>query len=306
MEVLVTGGAGFIGSHLCDHLISKGCNVTVIDDLSTGRNKNLSKKVDFIQADISKQETWNSLNKNFNALFHLAAKTSVTESVKIPSFYFQQNVITSQYIYEWSIKNNVKNVIYANTAGALYGDAFDKGHNESSLPKPKSPYGATKYACELFLMSLPINFTSIRLANVYGERQITKGEAGVIPIFTENIHAGKDCIIFGKNKMRDYIHVTDVCEYFVRAFEKMLPSQGWKEIFNVGTGVKTEDEKVFNTISSVIKKPAQMLYADKRDGEIDVTYLDISKAKEILEYEPKIEFVQGCSNTVRYYLENEF
>jgi UDP-glucose 4-epimerase len=304
MEVLVTGGAGFIGSHLCDLLVNQGYRVTAIDNLSTGRLSNLSSKVNFIQADISKKETWEKLNR-FDALFHLAAKTSVTESVKMPLFYFEQNVISSKYISEWGLSKKVQNIIYANTAGALYGDTLEEGHSENALPSPKSPYGATKYACELFLMSLPLNFTSLRLANVYGERQITKGEAGVIPIFIENIYNDKPCTIYGENKIRDYIHVSDVCQYFLNAFEKMQTSKNFKGFFNIGTGIKTKDSEVFKNVSENINKPSTVIYEKKRDGEIDSTYLNISKSQDVLNYTPKINFSLGCQRTVNYYVENE-
>lgn len=297
MNVLVTGGAGFIGSHLVDTLVNLGCNVTVIDDLSTGSKNNLNPKAHFIQGSVLDEKLWDSLS-GFETLIHFAAKTSVVESVKQPSVYYEHNVTPSKIIGEWCLREKVQRVIYATSAGTMYGNAGNVGHSENSLPKPISPYSATKYMGEFYLMTLPLNIVSLRFSNVYGERQKAKEGEGVIPIFTDRMRTGEPCYIFGNNKTRDYIHVSDVC----KAVSKLVHKEPRKDIFNIGSGVEIQDIDVYREVARHNKCDIAPVLAPHRSGELTRVYLDISKAKQELGWEPKISFPEGCARTVLSYL----
>jgi UDP-glucose 4-epimerase len=297
MKALVTGGAGFIGSHIVDTLLQHGYDVTVIDDLSTGNEKNINPKADFIHGSITEEHIWNRLS-GFETLVHFAAKTSVVESVKKPAYYFDQNCTPTKMIGEWCVRNNLQRVFYANSAGTMYGNSGDVGHTEDATPRPISPYSATKYISELYLMTLPLNVVSLRFANVYGERQSSKGEAGVIPIFTDRIREGQPCYIFGTNKTRDYVHVSDVC----KIASKLLSKEPTKNVFNVGSGLEIQDIDVYRAVAKHTKCDAAPIFAPHREGELTRIYLDISKAKSELNWEPKISFEEGCARTVFSYL----
>lgn len=298
MKAIVTGGAGFIGSHVVDTLIQKGYEVIVIDDLSTGSEANLNPKAKFIRVErtsLNSRGLWSYLPNQVDLLVHFAAKTSVVESMREPHLYFDTNCTPSKLIGEWCMETEVKQVIYANTAGTMYGNAGDCGHKEDSPPNPISPYAATKYMAELYLSTLPINLVSLRFANVYGERQSSKGEAGVIPIWAEKMNRGDPCFIFGTGKTRDYIHVSDVCS----AVSRILEIGPMKDVFNIGSGVEVEDIEVYRQVAKSAECDRDPVFSDFREGELTRTYLDISKAKRVLSWEPKVDFAEGVEKTVK-------
>lgn len=297
MKAIVTGGAGFIGSHVVDTLIARGYEVIVIDDLSTGSESNLNPKAKFIKASVSNPSLWNFI-EGVDLLVHFAAKTSVVESMREPSLYFENNCTPSKLIGEWCMRHEVTQIIYANTAGTMYGNAGDVGHSEDALPQPISPYAATKYIGELYLSTLPINLVSLRFANVYGERQSPKGEAGVIPIWTDRIKQGLPCHIFGKGKTRDYIHVSDVCS----AVSRILELGPMKDAFNIGSGKEIEDIEVYRLVAHATGCKEEPVFDDYRKGELMRTYLNINKAKTALDWCPIVSFEEGVEQTVRSYL----
>lgn len=341
-KVIVTGGAGFIGSHIVDTLIDRGYSVEVIDNLSTGRAINLetarraaqSKGVSLTvtQGSIADPKLWEQLGPA-DALFHFAAQTSVTYSVEKPQIDFETNIVPVLFAIQWIRRHQVKHVLYANTAGALYGDAQVHPTPEDTAPRPTSPYGATKAFFENYLGSLtrslkdggqwssrpsdPNYFTwaSLRLSNIYGPRQYPKGEAGVVPIFAEELRAGRQPIIFGtgSNKTRDYTHVSDVAAAFMTAFEK-AQTGAIDDSFNVACQVETPDLEVFNQVLKAAHKRAQTdaswkpalaisepKFMKVRPGEVMRSALTNAKIKKTLGWSPKISFADGVHKTIELY-----
>jgi UDP-glucose 4-epimerase len=344
MKVVVTGGAGFIGSHITDALLSAGHDVTVVDDFSAGRNENLEMafeisqknglKFRVLRASVCEKTTWDSLEPA-DAIFHFAAQTSVTDSVADPKKDFKINVIGGSFLLDWVRKKGVRTVVYANTAGAMYGRPSHFPTNERSPPAPLSPYGATKAFFEIYLSSICDSFkasgewssnptdknyfswASLRLSNVYGPRQITKGEAGVVPIFVETMGRGERPTIFGNgSKTRDYIHVSDVCSAAMKAFDK-IQKVHLDEGFNIATGLETPDSEVFHAVMRALHdmgsdpdspepyknslKVSEANFADVRPGEVLRSVLDIGKAEAILAWRPRMTWHQGVKETVQKY-----
>lgn len=341
-KVIVTGGAGFIGSHIVDALIARGFAVEVLDNLSTGRGSNLdaarkaaqSQGTPFTltEGSIADPKTWERLGPA-DALFHFAAQTSVTYSVEKPQIDFETNIVPVLYSIQWMRRHQVKHALYANTAGALYGDALVHPTTEDTAPRPTSPYGATKAFFENYLGSLtrslkdggqwsskvsdPNYFTwaSLRLSNIYGPRQYPKGEAGVIPIFAEELRAGRQPIIFGtgSNKTRDYTHVHDVAAAFMVAFEK-AQSGAIDDSFNVACQVETPDIEVFKEVLKASQaraakdsawkaalKVSEPKFMSVRPGEVMRSALSNAKIKKTLGWSPKISFAQGVRETIESY-----
>jgi len=344
MKVLVTGGAGFIGSHCVDGLLSEGHDVTVVDDFSTGSETNLiqaratakvsGRNLQVLKATVADLELWRKLPAH-DALLHFAAQTSVTASVAQPEHDFSVNVNCIPAMTQWIVRNGVRFVVYANTAGALYGEALSFPTDERALITPLSPYGATKSFFETYLAALTrsrkaggdwsndpalpnyFSWMSLRLANVYGPRQVSKGEAGVIPIFIEKMVKGEMPTIFGDgNKVRDYIYVGDVARAFLAAFEK-IRQVAIDDVFNVSTGVETRDIEVFDAVldglhercrkDPTLEKTKKALdvreprFAPVRPGEVKRSSLNNFKIQSYLNWRPERSFAEGVLETVLAY-----
>ena len=292
MKILVSGGAGFIGSHVVDKLVSKGHSVTVLDNLSSGSNENIAhatasanaKNIDFtlIQDDITRAALWGELPA-FDAFFHFAAQTSVTASAKNPEFDWAQNIGPIPYIFSWIQRHKVKYLLYSNTAGAFYGDTLQLPTLESTAPNPRSSYGATKSFFEIYLNARTLtlydlgerspdpksenyfSWSSLRLANVYGPRQTIKGEAGVVPIFFHQMRTQQQPVVYGDgNKTRDYVYVDDVAEAFLLSFEK-LQNSPLNQSYNIATGKEIRDSEVFHCVANEL---ASLLKADSTQTEL--------------------------------------
>ncbi len=332
MKVLVTGGAGFIGSHLVDSLLSRGHDVTVVDDFSTGRMENLASaqktgRLNIVRGNISHPDLWKKLPSH-SALFHLAAQTSVTASVNDPWEDFRSNILSIPHIFDWLEREKVSHVIYTNSAGTIYGEAETIPTPESAPQQPQSPYGCTKGFFENYLLAYVssksaagkalYSWASFRLGNIYGPRQITKGEAGVVPIFVEHFFNGKAPTIFGDGtKTRDYIHVHDVVTALMAGFEK-LQSEKLNTFFNVGCSQEIADLGVFESIKNELRALSQELeahhplrveiekvnqanFASIRPGELKRSCLDTSKIKSTFNWAPQFTFAEGIHQTVSAY-----
>ena len=342
----MTGGAGFIGSNCVDALLGAGHHVVVLDDFSSGRNENLAKafeishkkglKFRVIRGSVSDPTVWAKVDP-MDAVFHFAAQTSVTASVKDPDRDFQTNVLAVQHLLQWVRSKKVRMLLYANTAGAMYGKAFSFPTDERALVKPLAPYGATKSFMETYLFSLCLalkssatwsddakadnyfSWVSMRLSNVYGPRQITTGEAGVMPIFMETLGKGDAPTIFGDgSKTRDYIHVSDVVAGFMLALEK-LKTAPLDEPFNLGTGIETRDLEVFQHIMKAMHeigsdpgshvafknslKISAPNFAPIRAGESTRSLVDIAKIQAFLGWRPRIQIYDGIRATVQGYFD---
>lgn len=335
MKVLVTGGAGFIGSHMVDALLTAGHHVFVVDNYFSGRDRNLdnAKKIakakglalETLDADISNALIWSKIPP-VDAIFHTAAQTSVTASVKESHRDFSWNVLACKFIIDFIRLHSVKYFLYTNTAGALYGVPTIIPTPEDHTLYPTAPYGATKSFLETYLRALTISlksektlsddpnsenyfsWASLRLGNVYGPRQITKGEAGVVPIFIEKILAKQNPIIFGKGtETRDYVHVADVVSAFMHIFE-MQQKAPVDDSFNVGTSEETTTNDVYNFVKknmpAELTSSIQAEYSLLRPGELEKSCLNINKLKKT-GWAPKWKFSEGVAQTVKHYLEFE-
>jgi UDP-glucose 4-epimerase len=307
MKVLVTGGAGFIGSHVADALVARGYDVHVMDDLSGGRRENLPDATTFHELDIRSDEAAELMrNERFDALLHLAAQMDVRKSVADPRFDADVNVIGALNLLEAGRESGLKKVVFASTGGAIYGEpdpaVNDGGPQPEHHPqRPLSPYGITKLALEKYLyfyeQTHGIPYVALRFGNVYGPRQNPHGEAGVVAIFAERLLDGQQPVIYGHGEQtRDYVYVGDV----VRAILAGLDHEG-SEIVNVGTGRETSVNRLFHVINDLTGGHADEQHAEAKPGEQQRSVLDVSHADEVFGWQPQVELETGLSRTVDWF-----
>ncbi|AAD35594.1 UDP-glucose 4-epimerase [Thermotoga maritima MSB8] len=304
MNILVTGGAGFIGSHVVDKLIENGYGVIVVDNLSSGKVENLNRNALFYEQSIEDEEMMErifSLHRP-EYVFHLAAQASVAISVREPARDAKTNIIGSLVLLEKSIKYGVKKFIFSSTGGAIYGENVKVFPTpETEIPHPISPYGIAKYSTEMYLeffaREYGLKYTVLRYANVYGPRQDPYGEAGVVAIFTERMLRGEEVHIFGDGEyVRDYVYVDDVVRANLLAMEK-----GDNEVFNIGTGRGTTVNQLFKLLKEITGYDKEPVYKPPRKGDVRKSILDYTKAKEKLGWEPKVSLEEGLKLTVEYF-----
>lgn len=302
-KILVTGGAGFIGSNLVDRLINDEHSVVVIDNLSTGNVNFVSPIALFYQQDICDYEVLEKIfeTHNFDYVFHLAAQISVPDSVKNPNYDAEINIMGTLNLLKLSVKYGIKKFIFSSTGGAIYGDNAPIPTAEDYCPHPISPYAISKLACEKYIEFYSqyhsLDYTILRYANVYGPRQTPKGEAGVVAIFTENMVNKKDIIIYGDGlQVRDFVHVYDVVDANILAMNK-----GSREIINISTNKKTDINTLFELMKRKTNYDRVPIYNEKRDGDVKVSLLSNEKAKKVLEWQPKFDLEEGVKNTIEWY-----
>jgi UDP-glucose 4-epimerase len=299
MKILVTGGAGFIASHVVDRYIELGHEVIVVDNLSGGFEKNLNPKATFHNLDIvSEQFEKLILDEKPEIINHHAAQASVSVSVKKPVLDATVNVLGTVNLIRAAIAAGTRKIIYANTGGALFGEPETLPVVEDSPIHPESPYGVSKYAAERYLHAFSklenIKYTSLRYSNVYGPRQNPHGEAGVVAIFAGIIKKGEQPTIFGDgSKTRDYVYVSDV----VKANELSL-EKGDNDYFLIGSGNQISDMQVFNSVRNALNSDIEPIMGDHRKGDIMHMEFNTSKAKEILGWEAVTNFDDGIKQTV--------
>jgi UDP-glucose 4-epimerase len=306
--ILVTGGAGFIGSHLVDALIERGHRVVVIDNLSTGKKENINKKAKFYKIDVCSPKIGEIFKKEKpEIVFHLAAQINVRKSVENPLFDAKVNILGSLNVIQNFVQLRTSNIkhptfIFASTGGAIYGDAKKIPTPENYPANPISPYGISKLAVENYLKfykeNFGLKFISLRFSNVYGPRQDPKGEAGVVAIFIEKLLKGERPTIFGDgNQTRDFIFVEDA----VSACLKAMEYKGEKEIFNIGTGIETSINKLYEILSKLLKTKIKPKYALEKSGDLKRSCLDISLAKRELKWEPRYNLEKGLEKTINFF-----
>ena len=302
---LVTGGAGFIGSHLVDRLVSQGFRVVVIDNLSTGKLKNLNPAATFHHVDITNKSVVEVFQREQpDLVFHLAAQASVSVSTKDPIHDSDINVMGTLRLLEAARRCGIEKFIYSSTGGALYGEPQYTPCDENHPIVPLSPYALSKYVGELYLQLYHrlylLNYTTLRYGNVSGPRQEPHGEAGVVAIFTQAMLEGKQPQIFGDgNQERDFVYIDDVVEANLAAIER-----GDADAFNIGTGEKTSVNRIFESIQSIIKYRWGPEHGPARPGEVYQISLDGSKAARELGWTPKATLEEGLGQTVEYFREN--
>ena len=302
MKILVTGGAGFIASHVVDQYLDLGHQITVIDNLSTGQKANLNPQAKFIQCDITDKEKIQEiiLSEQPEIINHHAAHIQVGYSVENPQFDAQNNILGLLNIMQAAKKAGVKKVIMASTGGAMYGNQ-ETPFSENMKEQPLSPYGISKRAGELYLNYYheiqQIPFIVLRYSNVYGPRQNAHGESGVIAIFLEMIGEGKQPVINGDGThTRDYVYVSDVVKANVLALDSDFIGE-----LNIGTQTETSTNQVFDKLVAELALDLKKEYGPERIGEQVTSALDYSKAKEILGWEPSVGFDEGVKKTVEWF-----
>lgn len=304
MKVLVTGGAGFIGSHVVDAYRAAGLDVAVVDDLSRGSRENLRPEVPFYYADIRDRSALETIfaREKPDIVNHHAAQMDVRRAVREPVFDAECNILGSIHLLDLSVLYKVRRFIYASTGGAIYGEAKVLPATEETPVLPLAPYGVSKHTVEHYLFTYNCNFelpyVVLRYGNVYGPRQSSQGEAGVVAIFAEQMLRNITPTIYGDGtKTRDYIEVSEVARANVRAL-----TRGDGEIFNIASGKPTTDYQVFLAVREALgKTPLEPCYAPKRPGEVDHIYLDVSQAQAKLGWRPEIEFLQGIRQTAEWF-----
>jgi len=303
MKVLVTGGAGFIGSHVVDLFLENGYEVVVVDDLSTGRMSNLNPAARFYQMDIRSPEILQIFEREQpDFVDHHAAQMDVRRSVVDPLFDADVNVRGSINLIEAARKTGVKRFVYISTGGAVYGEPEYLPCDESHPINPICPYGASKHTVEHYLYMYQYNYgmdySVIRYPNVYGPRQDPHGEAGVVAIFTGLMLDGKQAYVNGDGlQERDFTYVGDCARANLLAVEK---AQG-SGIYNVGSGEPTNVNEIFDRLKAIIGYPLERLHAPAKLGETRKIYLDASKARRELGWEPAVSLDEGLGRTVEYF-----
>lgn len=297
-RVLVTGGAGFVGSHVVDGLLAKGHEVLVVDDLSTGTRSNLPSRVELIDLDVA-DGAFVNMAKSFgpDVISHIAAQASVPVSMSDPSLDARVNIMGGLNVLRAAMETDCEQVIYVNTGGAMYGEPEYLPCDEEHPIRPISGYALSKWTSECyFRMLLPdsIPLKVLRAANIYGPRQDPHGESGVIAIFLRRMLDGDPVTINGDGEhTRDYVYVGDV----VQAHD-MVMDYGEPVVANIGTGEGTSVNEIFGHLQRVTGNSAPPIYGAPRPGDVRHITLDPSRAKRLLGWEPRVGLVEGLKETL--------
>jgi UDP-glucose 4-epimerase len=306
VKALVTGGAGFIGSHVVDQLLGLGHAVDVVDDLSSGSWTNLGEakrsapdRLWFVQKDVRDPTLVDVIaDRAPDVVFHLAAQADVRVSVARPAFDAEVNVIGSLNVFEGAARAGARKVVLAGSGGTLYGIPESIPTSETEPQRPLSPYGVAKKAAGDYLRCYQeqhgLDYTILALANVYGPRQDPNGEAGVVAIFGSLLLVEKVPTIFGDGEQtRDFVFVGDVADAFVRALE-----EGSRLLVNIGTGRETTVNQLFSLMASLTQSKERAVYAPPRAGELRRSALDASRARETLGWTPTTSLQAGLQHTL--------
>lgn len=302
MNVLVTGGAGFIGSNIVDLYIENGYNVTVIDDLSTGHRENVDNKAKFVKMDIRSDKLKDLFSKEgFDVVNHQAARGNVRRSVEIPMEYADVNVRGGINLLECCKEFGVRKIIYSSTGGCVYGELVKIPADENHPIKPVDPYGVSKVSFELYLAAYKqmygLNYTTFRYPNVYGPRQDPFGEAGVVSIFIGQMLNNESVTINGDGEQtRDYVFVGDVA----RANDLAL-NNGDDDVFNLGTGIETSVNTVFEELKTILQYSKDALHGPSKPGEVSRSCLESTKVKNALGWIPETSISDGLRKTVNFF-----
>jgi UDP-glucose 4-epimerase len=301
VRALVTGGAGFIGSHITDALIDAGHTVTVVDDLSRGRRAQLNPRATFVEMDITSDALAAAVaDVRPEVIFHHAAQIDVRESVRDPLHDADVNVVGTVNVLRAAVDAGTRRVIFASSGGAIYGDATVIPTPETTVCLPESPYGTSKLCAEAyggtFSRQAGLEFVALRYANVYGPRQDPHGEAGVVAIFAVHLIDGSPPVINGDGaQTRDYVHVHDV----VRA--NLAAVDGPAGLYNIGTGVETDVNTIYRVLAAACNTGVDAEHVPGKPGEQRRSCLDTALARSQLGWEPSVPFDKGIESTVAFF-----
>lgn len=302
-KAVVTGGAGFIGSHIVDALIERGFKVLVIDNLSSGKRSNINSKAHLEKLDIREQLPLQKLIKSYkpDAIFHCAAQIDLRFSVANPMTDAEINVLGSINLLEAARQTGVKKFVFSSSGGAIYGGATELPTSEKYQAHPFSPYGVSKLSFEEYLHCYKhmynFPYVALRYANVYGPRQSGKGEAGVVSVFAQKMLRGEKPVINGDGKQtRDYVYVDDI----VRANMLALSPRA-EGVFNVGTGQETSVNEIFRKLKKLTNSSVREQHVLAKVGEERRSVLNASKAKKIMKWQPCVSLDVGLKRTVAWF-----
>jgi UDP-glucose 4-epimerase len=309
-KVLVTGGAGFIGSHVADLFVANGFEVVVVDNLSTGTRENVPAKARFCEISVNSPEFADLVRDGaFDAIAHFAAQMDVRKSVADPVLDATTNILGTLNLMEALRQSRAKaRIIFASTGGVLYGE-FNRPPNVESYSKdPESPYAIAKLSTEYYLAYYgrvhEMDSVSVRIGNVYGPRQDPHGEAGVVAIFCGRILEKRPLTIFGNGlQTRDYVYVGDVARAIYLAATKQLPEKGRLDAraFNIGTGVGTSVLAIAKLLQAAARTVVPLDFAPRRSGEQQESFVDVKKAREVLGWAPEVDLVDGLAKTYAWF-----
>ena len=302
MRVLLTGGAGFIGSHVADHLLASGHEVVVVDNLSSGKRENVPDGVRLLDEDIRPgcEEAFREFRPE--VLCHQAAQMDVRRSVREPDYDADVNIAGTIRLLQNCVKYGTRRVLFASSGGAVYGEQERFPAPEDHPQYPISPYGVSKLAAERYLhfyhVQYGISYVALRYANVYGPRQDPHGEAGVVAIFCGNLSADRISTINGTGEQtRDYVYVGDVARANVLALEDELPSGA----YNIGTGIETDVNELYDVSRALLGSELQARHGPAKPGEQSRSSIDPTRAGRILGWRPEVRLAEGLKETLRFF-----
>ncbi len=305
-KILVTGGAGFIGSHIVDRLVGLGADIIVLDDLSSGKLENLSQsqdKIKFIKGDIRDEKDLEEALDGIDAVSHQAARRSIPKSVDKPWEYNEVNVEGTLKLFLRAKAKGIRRIVCASSS-SVYGERDSFPEKESEIAKPISPYAATKLIVEqysyVFSKLYNMEVVNLRYFNVYGPRQSLDDEyAVVVPKFINCLLNGEAPPVYGDGKQeRDLVYVEDIVDVNIRCLEK---DNIGPEVFNVGLGIPNSVNNLFNSLKKIIESNIEPNYCPPRLGDVKKTHADIGKAKKLLNWHPKVDFSQGLEKAVKWF-----
>ncbi len=303
MKILVTGGAGFIGTHVVDAFLAAGHDVAIVDDLSTGRRENANPAARLYQVDLRDGEALDRVlaSERPEVIAHQAARANVRESMVKPVLYADVNILGSLRLLEAARQCGVRKIIYASTGGAVYGEPEYLPVDEAHPVHPLDPYGASKHHVEhylqLYRQNYGLQYTNLRYANVYGPRQDPLGEAGVVAIFCGQMLAGRRPVIYGSGEQeRDFVYVGDVARANLLALER-----GDGAVVNIGSGAGTSINRIFEALKQATGYQGEQVHGPAKLGEVFRIYLDAGRARTELGWELTIPLAEGLARTVEYF-----
>jgi len=302
MKILVTGGAGFIASHIVDAYVDKGHSVVIIDNLSTGRIENVNPEAKFVKADIQDESIADIFKaEKFDVVNHHAAQMDVRRSVEDPIYDAKINALGMLNILQNCMKHGVKEVIFSSSGGAIYGEQDYFPADENHKTQPYSPYGITKLIGEKYLffyaLTYGLKYTALRYANVYGPRQNPHGEAGVVAIFATRLLRGEQPIINGTGEQtRDFVYVKDVVQANVLAL-----NQSENDVFNIGTAKETNINQLYGMLNVLAGSSFGEKHGPAKEGEQLRSVVDSRKAEGILNWKPQYDLLLGLKETVEFF-----